>query len=518
METSSNYNMYGDKYRHYNNKFNEENTNYNTNYNKYNNRNNKNYSRNDYVGREAKARYKRDLLTQNQRINSDLEDDVFAYESARPMNNNKSIFDSQFKTHNTNYSQNTNNIPTSPIKDLYTSMIGKEGNKFEEKASGRNVNLVGSVQEELEMMRVSLSEEISEDGGGGGFNKGYEYDNSYYGDKNGGGSSGRSSGEGGNKTTSPAHSRRKTLSIQEYEPTSIKSKSVSVERGSTNDESGPKSRSTSTAPKKVYKPILVPPHVDNTTGLPRFVTSVDLSGFRLSVTKVGVFIDPLSDRRLVVEAMESGSKGKVTKCFRKKMSLPRFADVFGIKHRINVMGVLKIEIPLLYYSEQIATMNEDEANRTNAYVYNNNRRLNFNNEINNRRRGEMEPKEAKDELEIVVKPAEGVKIENIRVKIQDNIIVISEIIPGEKNDNELNMNSEDEHDNHFTNHDNDDESRRSHRGSDSRNGQMNNQHEAPNKVRFVRLYRVPSSAIKEKIRCLKIANGSLKIVIPVMGF
>lgn len=130
----------------------------------------------------------------------------------------------------------------------------------------------------------------------------------------------------------------------------------------------------------------------------------------------------------------------------------------------------------------------------------------------------MEPKEAKDELEIVVKPAEGVKIENIRVKIQDNIIVISEIIPGEKNDNELNMNSEDEHDNHFRNHDNDDESRRSHRGSDSRNGQMNNQHEAPNKVRFVRLYRVPSSAIKEKIRCLKIANGSLKIVIPVMGF
>lgn len=146
----------------------------------------------------------------------------------------------------------------------------------------------------------------------------------------------------------------------------------------------------------------------DTSGLePRFKAFVDIGEFPPS--SVTVNVDKISNK-IIVEAKQTGAAGSVAKTFTQKVQMPRFADDTRLTARMNRDGILKVEVPLIYYFPQ-EERNDDKAK---SFVY----------EV-------RENPDGTKTMEILVKPSRDLSIEDIRVGLEnDKLIVYAERING----------------------------------------------------------------------------------------
>ena len=87
-------------------------------------------------------------------------------------------------------------------------------------------------------------------------------------------------------------------------------------------------------------------YVDTSSGVPIFTAYVDVAEF--SPKHISVNLDKITNK-VVVKAEQRTGMGAVTKTFTEKVNLPRFADTERLTSRLSKKGVLKIEVPLMYY-------------------------------------------------------------------------------------------------------------------------------------------------------------------------
>jgi len=90
-------------------------------------------------------------------------------------------------------------------------------------------------------------------------------------------------------------------------------------------------------------------YVDTSGNVPTFTAFIDVREF--SPRNVSVHLDRITNK-VIVKAVEATGLGAVTKTFTHKVSMPRFADEQRLTSRMNKHGMLKIEVPLLYYFPQ----------------------------------------------------------------------------------------------------------------------------------------------------------------------
>jgi hypothetical protein len=104
--------------------------------------------------------------------------------------------------------------------------------------------------------------------------------------------------------------------------------------------------------------------VDTSTGRPIFKAFIDVSEFPASSVKVNV--DKLTNK-VVVEAKQAASGGGTAKSFTQRVQLPRFADDQNLVARMNKNGILKVEVPLIYYFPQAD--GKGDADKAKSFVY-----------------------------------------------------------------------------------------------------------------------------------------------------
>lgn len=88
-------------------------------------------------------------------------------------------------------------------------------------------------------------------------------------------------------------------------------------------------------------------YVDTAKPLPVFKAFVDVSEYPSN--SVSVSLDQLRNK-VVVEACDDDSNVALT--FTQKIPLPRYADLTKMTAQVNRKGLVKIELPLLYYFPQ----------------------------------------------------------------------------------------------------------------------------------------------------------------------
>ena len=90
-------------------------------------------------------------------------------------------------------------------------------------------------------------------------------------------------------------------------------------------------------------------YVDTSSGRPIFKAFVDVSKYPQK--GVSVNVDSLSNKVIVTAAHDS-VHGNVTRTFTQKVTLPRYADDAMLTSHLSKNGILKLEVPLLYYFER----------------------------------------------------------------------------------------------------------------------------------------------------------------------
>ena len=90
-------------------------------------------------------------------------------------------------------------------------------------------------------------------------------------------------------------------------------------------------------------------YVDTSHGKPRFKAFVDMKGY--PAKNITVNVDNLTNK-VIVSAVHSPGANGVTRTFTQKIALPRFADDQALTSRLSKSGILKIEVPLMYYFPQ----------------------------------------------------------------------------------------------------------------------------------------------------------------------
>lgn len=146
----------------------------------------------------------------------------------------------------------------------------------------------------------------------------------------------------------------------------------------------------------------------DTSGIePCFKAYVDVREFPPS--SVTVNVDKLTNK-VVIEANQVSGTGSVAKTFTQKVQLPRFADDTRLSARMNRDGILKVEVPLIYYFP------EEEANgqKTKSFVY----------EVRKNPDGSKL-------IEILVKPGQDLSIDELRVEVNnDDKLIVSAVKSG----------------------------------------------------------------------------------------
>jgi len=103
--------------------------------------------------------------------------------------------------------------------------------------------------------------------------------------------------------------------------------------------------------------------VDTSSGRPIFNAFVDVSEFPASSVKVNV--DKLTNK-VVIEAQQVGKVG-TAKTFTQRVQLPRYADEQSLVARMNKNGILKVEVPLLYYFPEVD--GKTDTSKASSFVY-----------------------------------------------------------------------------------------------------------------------------------------------------
>ena len=85
--------------------------------------------------------------------------------------------------------------------------------------------------------------------------------------------------------------------------------------------------------------------VDHSSGSPVFKAFVDVSDY--PARGIDVSVDSL-ENKVVVKASKRGADG-VMRSFTQKVSLPRYSDTDRITTKLSREGILRVEIPLLFY-------------------------------------------------------------------------------------------------------------------------------------------------------------------------
>jgi hypothetical protein len=110
-------------------------------------------------------------------------------------------------------------------------------------------------------------------------------------------------------------------------------------------------------------------YVDTSSGIPLFKAFVDVSEFDAS--EVSVTVDKLSNKIVVeahqnVDAVRGGSA--FGRSFTQRIQMPRFADDARLAARMNNRGILKLEVPLIYYFPP-SDLDLDRDARAKSFVY-----------------------------------------------------------------------------------------------------------------------------------------------------
>ena len=87
--------------------------------------------------------------------------------------------------------------------------------------------------------------------------------------------------------------------------------------------------------------------VDHSSGAPVFKAFVDVSEY--PARGIDVSVDSI-ENKVVVKASKRGADG-VMRSFTQKVSLPRYSDADRITTKLSKEGILRVEIPLLFYFE-----------------------------------------------------------------------------------------------------------------------------------------------------------------------
>ena len=140
--------------------------------------------------------------------------------------------------------------------------------------------------------------------------------------------------------------------------------------------------------------------VDTSTGVPIFTTMVDVSEFH--PRSVEVDYDNISNK-LIVYGKNINGLGTMTKTFTQKVQLPRYADDQRLSTKLSSRGILKVEVPLLYYFPQQQNKGRDVKS--------------FVNEVRTNRDGSKT-------LEILVNTGPGVHAKDLHVQVTDARVLL----------------------------------------------------------------------------------------------
>lgn len=145
--------------------------------------------------------------------------------------------------------------------------------------------------------------------------------------------------------------------------------------------------------------------VDTSGVEPLFKAYVDVREFPPS--SVTVNVDKLTNK-VIVEAKQVSGTGSVAKTFTQKVQMPRFADDTRLSARMNREGILKVEVPLIYYFPE-----EENGQRTKSFVY----------EVRKNPDGSKL-------IEILVKPGQDLSIDDLRVELNNEKLIVSAVKRG----------------------------------------------------------------------------------------
>lgn len=106
-------------------------------------------------------------------------------------------------------------------------------------------------------------------------------------------------------------------------------------------------------------------YVDTSSGRPIFKAFVDVKGY--PPRSINVNVDTLANK-VVVTAMQSPDSSGIARTFTQKIALPRFADDQALTSRLSKTGVMKIEVPLIYYFPQPDEAKERDR-KAKSFVY-----------------------------------------------------------------------------------------------------------------------------------------------------
>lgn len=147
-------------------------------------------------------------------------------------------------------------------------------------------------------------------------------------------------------------------------------------------------------------------YVDTSSGRPLFRAFVDVSD--IPPRSLSVNVDALTNK-VVVSSVQGGGSN-VTKTFTQRIALPRFADTERVTSAVSRRGILKVEVPLMYWFPQPEEARQRDR-QPKAFIY----------QVEEGRRG-------RQDLEILVNTGSEFRPRDIRVLLQDpgKLLIVGE--------------------------------------------------------------------------------------------
>jgi len=141
-------------------------------------------------------------------------------------------------------------------------------------------------------------------------------------------------------------------------------------------------------------------YIDTSLPTPVFKAYVDVKEYSPKSVKVNY---DHATNKIIVEAGQLNAQGTVGKTFTQKIALPKYADDLRLTARMNSGGILRIEVPLLFYFPE-----EHEQSKARSFLYE---------ATGNRTDGTKA-------LEIIVKPGADYSLQDIRPEVIDSTLMI----------------------------------------------------------------------------------------------
>ncbi len=142
--------------------------------------------------------------------------------------------------------------------------------------------------------------------------------------------------------------------------------------------------------------------VDTSSGIPTFTALFDVKGF--SPKNITVNVDKLTNK-CIVQCHKRDTYGAVTRTFTHKIQLQRFTDDERLTSHLSKSGVLKLEVPLVYY---FPTDKKNPGSRdVKSFVY----------EV-------RKDQDGGQTLEILVNTGPGVRAKDLHVQVTDDNVLL----------------------------------------------------------------------------------------------